>query len=168
MKVCSKCSLSKEDKHFVKSKYNDHSRRRSYCYTCKYKEAKPVDKQKASIYGKTYYIKNFKVALIKAYRWTDQQKGFEDTLSKQEFDKLVVLPCFYCEKEKSGGLDRIDNYLGHSISNVRPCCEKCNNILGDLPDEAKLLLKSGLKEINDRELLREWMIPTKRKKKPNL
>jgi hypothetical protein len=78
----------------------------------------------------------------------------------------MTQPCFYCGVEYSKGLDRIDNSLGHSENNVRPCCEKCNNILGDIPDSAKVLLKDGLTLIQQKGLLEQWTIPTKRKKQP--
>jgi 5-methylcytosine-specific restriction endonuclease McrA len=72
--------------------------------------------------------------------------------------------CFYCKTNNylELGLDRIDNSLGHSLDNVVTCCSKCNNILGDLPNLAKLELISGLTAIRSKGLLDNWEIPTQR------
>lgn len=164
MKNCYKCNNNYPESKFVK--YTNRSGikcTRNYCYKCKYKEASPVCPDKTKSYMKTYYSNNFKYMIYKSYRHNDSIKGFK-TIEKEQFDSLVTLNCFYCDKPKCGGLDRIDNKLGHEISNVRPCCEKCNNILGDLPDKAKLIMKDSLKRINNEGILEEWIIPTKRKK----
>jgi hypothetical protein len=86
------------------------------------------------------------------------------TLSLTEARVLMNHPCHYCGVYPSGGLDRMDCTKGHELGNVLPCCEKCNNILGDLPQHAKELLVSGLTEIRTLGLLDEWVIPTKRRK----
>jgi hypothetical protein len=54
-----------------------------------------------------------------------------------EFDQYVELRskrCFYCADELSptgGGLDRLDNLKGYTLSNVVPCCTVCNYIKRD-------------------------------------
>jgi hypothetical protein len=56
------------------------------------------------------------------------------TLSFEEYAHLLVSPCYYCGlslDDTSVGLDRIDNSLGYTLSNVLPCCGSCNRIRGD-------------------------------------
>lgn len=66
------------------------------------------------------------------YKSSAKEKGRDFKLSKEEFEKLVSLPCFYCNfSGKTGiiqkmGLDRIDNNKGYLINNVVPCCTLCN------------------------------------------
>lgn len=64
-------------------------------------------------------------------------KSFELTLSEYEAVILNAI-CTYCEgplPNTKGGLDRIDSTLGYTVSNVVPCCRRCNVMLGDLPKE---------------------------------
>ena len=100
-----------------------------------------------------------------AYRSIDRRKGRTGTLKWKDAERLMTSPCFYCDTPQSGGLDRKNSNLGHSLKNVLPCCEKCNIILKDIPFKAKLLLKDGLKEIAESNLLKHWIIPTKRKRR---
>lgn len=154
MRQCRVCGEEKPLSAFSKG--------RTQCYSCAYKKAggSKHNAEYHSQYYKTYQL----IAKHKAYKHKDKSFGFFDTIDKEQALLKMKEPCFYCGKEHSLGLDRIDNTLGHSDDNVRPCCEKCNNILGDIPDEAKLLLKVGLTEIRKQGLLETWTIPTKRKK----
>lgn len=77
------------------------------------------------------------------YRKTANKAVFrklEFSLSFEDFIYLVLQPCFYCREVetnsyshrcfnfsfKYNGLDRVDNRLGYTKSNVVPCCIKCN------------------------------------------
>ena len=153
-RICRICNEDKPLKSFHKG--------RTQCYSCAYK--KQGGSKYNSEYHKQYYNVYHLVAKHKAYAHRDKQNNWLDTLSQDEAMSLMNQPCYYCEKEHSLGLDRINNSLGHSLQNVRPCCEKCNNILGDIPNDAKQLLKTGLKEIQQQGLLTKWIIPTKRRK----
>ncbi len=51
------------------------------------------------------------------------------TLTQQEFEKLVIQPCYYCgfySNYKFIGIDRIDNNKGYLINNCVPACSMCN------------------------------------------
>ena len=49
-----------------------------------------------------------------------------NTCTKEEYYKVMELPCYYCGLVKVTGVDRIDNYKGHEVDNILPCCEYCN------------------------------------------
>lgn len=51
------------------------------------------------------------------------------TLSQQDFEKLIIQPCYYCgfySNSKFLGIDRIDNTKGYILSNCVPSCKMCN------------------------------------------
>ena len=128
------------------------------CFACKYrKEGRVPDRA----YHRSYYYAHQLDFRYKAYRHRDGVLGRE-TLDRDSAVVLMRMPCFYCGILPSHGLDRIDNSLGHTQDNVRPCCEKCNYVLGDLPDAAKLLMIPALMEIHRHGALELWKIPTKR------
>jgi hypothetical protein len=143
---------------------------RPHCYSCKYgKEVlsgRVTDKQ----YLKEYYNSNKLAFKYKAYRHNDLTRFDSpcETISRDKAVELMMQPCIYCGVEKSHGLDRKDSSKGHSEDNVVPCCEKCNFILGDLPNDAKVLLKTGLTNIRKKGYFETWTIPTKRKRKKQL
>jgi hypothetical protein len=71
---------------------------------------------------------------IKIAQRSARDRGLEWSISLDEFRSLVSLPCHYCSGSTEGtgaGLDRIDNSLGYSVSNVLPCCTACNKIRGE-------------------------------------
>jgi len=66
-----------------------------------------------------------------------KKKGYDFNLSKEEFIFLIGGNCYYCgtkpETSISGrheiiknGIDRLDNGLGYTRSNVVSCCQVCN------------------------------------------
>lgn len=81
------------------------------------------------------------------YKNNAKQKGRELSLTKDEFKKLIALPCNYCgrsltnttkSRNNSGdfsytGLDRVDSANGYHLSNCVPCCFICNRAKDDMP-----------------------------------
>lgn len=103
----------------------------------------------------------------------DAERGFTsvsfgypfEILTFDEYIAIVQLNCYYCDREKSSGVDRRDSNLGHWLSNVVPCCETCNIILNTLPPDVKDNLKDGLRKSFQSGLLSDWLPPYKRGKK---
>jgi len=98
-----------------------------------------------------WLAKNPTWQLHQTYKRRDRERGRHDTLSYEELRELLQeATCHYCEisaealNRKYLRLDRKDSTLGHSVSNSVPCCTACNTLLGNLPYEGKVLLKSGL------------------------
>jgi hypothetical protein len=122
----------------------------------------PIRKEKVRNYQKEWSKSHPIYKLVKAYRSSDKKRGLLNNIFIKEAKELFKKSCYYCGATTKIGLDRIDNTKGHTLDNVLTCCEKCNNILSDLPMEAKEILKKGLTEIREKNLLETWIIPTKR------
>lgn len=74
------------------------------------------------------------------------KRGHVFDLSVEEFENLVVgKNCTYCKKppkrkkttqDKGSitytGIDRVNNYLGYTVSNCVPCCTQCNKLKSNL------------------------------------
>jgi hypothetical protein len=86
-------------------------------------------------------------------RCTARRRKLPFFLTEEEYLKLISNPCYYCgeslEKEMGGGLDRIDNAknIGYTISNVLPCCTRCNQSRQDhfTVEEFKVMIQALLK-----------------------
>lgn len=60
------------------------------------------------------YVSNAKIRNIKML------------LTNSEFLLLIDGNCFYCNKEKSNGIDRVDNEKDYTLDNSVSCCKICN------------------------------------------
>jgi hypothetical protein len=167
MKQCKTCGETKPLSEFpAQARRSGTLYYRPHCYSCKYDKEVLAGRVTDKEYLKSYYFKNKLDYKYKAYRHGDIVKfSGSETIEKYEAIRMMQEPCYYCGIPDSCGLDRRDNTRGHSKDNVVPCCEKCNNILGDLPSAAKDLLKEGLTQITKQGLLEKWTIPTKRNQK---
>jgi len=121
---------------------------RPHCYSCKYDKEVLAGRVPNKEYHRSYYYQNKLDIKLKAYQHRDRHEfPGVPTIEQYEAIEMMRQDCYYCSAPSSHGLDRRDNTKGHSKDNVVPCCEKCNNILGDLPAEAKDLLRQGLTDI---------------------
>lgn len=174
-KICKKCGEKKDISQFCP--YTEERKKgltRNICRKCKSKaqinniKNNPERLAKTKEYMKVYYKKYSEIAKVKSYRFQDKKRKMPSITLEEFRNQIKENPyCFYCENTNISllGLDRLDNNKGHSLENVVSCCEKCNNILSDLPYEAKMCLKQGLKEIHINNYLNNWEIGTKRNKK---
>ena len=77
--------------------------------------------------------------LYAQYRRSAKNREYIFDLSKEEFSKLIEKPCYYCgslpvnihhdinyDTFLFNGIDRIDNNIGYTTSNVVTCCKWCN------------------------------------------
>ncbi len=173
-RICSKCFIEKPIEEFVLN--YDKKRKdlyRKVCVKCKGKAQRisilssPERHNKTKENLKKYHRKHRESGKVKAYRVVDKRKG-RKSITLEEFRTLLFSTpyCYYCGETNNYilGLDRKDNTLGHEIANVVICCEKCNHFLTDIPFEAKLVLKEGMKQIKEQNLFKNWEIKTKRHK----
>ncbi len=93
------------------------------------------------------------------YKSEDKRRGRENDLTSSQVRILISLPCFYCGKEKAGGLDRKDSALGNLEKNCIPSCYECNMILSTLPWPAKKRLAPALRDLHRSGLLEGWSPP---------
>lgn len=163
-KCCKTCKQDKPLSEFPAGKRRDGTvYYRPHCWSCKYNnhDKGKSQEQRSKEYHRAYYFHNKLDFKYKAYR--HKHKLYEGQVISRDFAvQLMAQPCFYCGLPHGHGIDRIDSSKGYTEDNVRSCCEKCNYILGDLPDKAKLILQEGLATINQQEILSAWQIPTKR------
>jgi hypothetical protein len=99
-----------------------------------------IYKKELGLSAETTLYRSYKSRSAKA-------RGLTWEISREEFSKIIKLPCYYCGhlpsniwKAQSGngdcvynGLDRKDNTLGYILSNVVPCCYVCNRAKKDIP-----------------------------------
>lgn len=67
----------------------------------------------------------------KKYKFTDRQRhasknGVIWEVTREEFETVTAMPCYYCHRPESGGLDRLEPTGPYSMDNVAPCCWMCN------------------------------------------
>ena len=77
------------------------------------------------------------------YKQAAKRRKYLFELSEEEFFKIIVQNCFYCNEPpnmtlrykkrrsydgfKFNGVDRINNIIGYTFKNCVPCCKICNN-----------------------------------------
>lgn len=75
------------------------------------------------------FTKKYKLLLKSA-----KERQLSVDLNLEHFRELLELGCMYCGEDLSTQngycLDRIDNSLGYTDSNVTPCCKICNMAKG--------------------------------------
>lgn len=73
------------------------------------------------------------VRLLTNYKTEDKKanRGKGDLTSQWIVDNIFTQPCAHCGKTgwKIIGCNRLDNSKPHTMDNVEPCCEECNNEL---------------------------------------
>lgn len=110
--------------------------RTTMCRDCSYKENYRLSPSTAAI-NKEYGN----------YQRNADKKGLTLSISREEFENLILSKCFYCDREPfrklisswdsvlANGIDRIDSSVGYIEGNIRTCCWDCNRMKGDLAEE---------------------------------
>jgi hypothetical protein len=69
-------------------------------------------------------------------------------INKEQYEKLIKLGCFYCQRDISKdagyGLNRINNEPDYSMNNVKPCCKFCNKMMNNFSKEDILISAKGI------------------------
>lgn len=61
------------------------------------------------------------------YRYHANLREIDFNLSWEEFLTFWQIPCYYCNsKIPTIGLDRVDSDEAYCMSNIVPCCRRCN------------------------------------------
>lgn len=88
--------------------------------------------------------------LYYSYQRNARTRKYSFDLTKEQFRELTQSNCYYCGLPPSQethiqpltnggytytGIDRINNDMGYTIGNVRPCCKFCNSAKGVLSEQ---------------------------------
>ena len=82
---------------------------------------------------------------FRMYRSNARRRGLEWSITLDEFVSLTASECHYCGAHPGNlhktisrarpfmynGIDRADNSVGYNLSNLVPCCWKCNRAKGN-------------------------------------
>ncbi len=130
MVTCKECKKEKDRSKF----YKDSNRKSGIITVCKECHLKYSKEYKKCIVGR-----------YKDYRLNAKKKDLVFLVSIEEFDILTSKKCYYCGGSSGSykdrtytGLDRVDNSQGYEVSNLVPCCKKCNYMKKDLSIEVFL------------------------------
>lgn len=98
-----------------------------------------------------------------AMRSHGRKWGYRCEVSKQMAAELITSPCHYCGHSHPAGIgiDRVDSRVGYKLGNVVPCCAECNMLMGDIPAEAKEILRPALQLIREHDYF-GWVAAPKR------
>lgn len=114
MRTCRTCSISKDLKEFRKRTVGPRKKRR--LVTCKECETAKRLEYRKTVPGRFARIKG---------KAKSRSIDFEITIS--EFETFEDSSCNYCGDVLDViRLDRINSSLGYALTNVVPCCSKCN------------------------------------------
>lgn len=84
-----------------------------------------------------------RTSILNAYKCNAKVAEREFSLSREEFEALIFLPCKYCginsgnitkcgkETLHHNGIDRIDSSIGYVKENCVACCKRCNQAKTD-------------------------------------
>jgi len=142
---------------------------RRVCDTCRKRSERSSPKRRARInsYDREYRKSHPHKAVLWDCRSSDRKKG----LVGNDLDEKFILAalsngCAYCgEQSLRMSLDRIDNTLPHTKSNVIPCCIRCNYLRGSMPYPAWTYLVPTIREAKNLGLFGDWRSEPFNKKK---
>ena len=128
-KTCSNC----KEVLLLSAFTNDKSKKdgkRPRCRACqrlwnvKHGEQKRIAQRKYAAKPENRYKKYVASAKVRGFQWT---------LTRDEFMKHWQKPCVHCNSPiKTIGLDRIDSSKPYEDGNVEPCCSTCNRLKSDM------------------------------------
>jgi hypothetical protein len=96
--------------------------------------------------------------ILKDSKSYDSTNFLENDLTVEFIEKIIDNGCSYCGTNKMKiGLDRIDNNIGHLMSNVVSACTRCNFIRGTMPYKAWIVLVPSIKYAYDNNLFGNWI-----------
>lgn len=123
----------------------------------RYKKLSEEDKLKHKAKNRRYTSEGYgrATALICAYRKMDRARGLSCDLNREFLvNEIFNKPCVYCgDTSLKLGCDRLDNRVGHTISNVVPCCVICNRTrMNNFTYDEMLILGKTIALVKQRRL----------------
>lgn len=90
-------------------------------------------------YPYTYVDTQPKNVNYKKYKKSAEKRKKEFTLTKFEFSEIISGDCYLCGRENTethqNGIDRVDNKIGYTELNCKPCCSICNYFKRDMNEQ---------------------------------
>lgn len=126
----------------------------------KIKEPRPVGYPNYNARDKTARKSGLNVErlILKDSKMTDKVKGLDNDLDLDFIKNQIKFGCFYCKNVNIRmTLDRVDNTIGHTKSNVKPACVRCNIIRMNMPYEAWLNLSKAMEDTVKKGLFGDWV-----------
>lgn len=86
--------------------------------------------------------KSYLRGLYSAYMKRATKLGLATEISQETFEEMVLFgTCYLCGDEPDTdatglvrlGVDRVDNFVGYTLANSRPCCTQCNKMKNVYP-----------------------------------
>lgn len=103
----------------------------SYNHNWKSKNPNKINKEVRLAYRQSEYGR--KATQLYSYKRDAGRRGYEFSISKEEFMSFWQKNCHYCGSFiPTIGIDRVDNKQGYVLSNCVPCCFDCNRGKGEL------------------------------------
>lgn len=96
---------------------------------CKILADKPVEPEFFQTW-KQYYTRPHPI--YSHYKQDALKRGYEFSLTREEFTGIVTRPCYMCDYTGVTGIDRKDNKIGYISSNCMSCCYSCNMSKADI------------------------------------
>lgn len=139
-KICKICKIEKSCDDFHKMKKGLMGVR-STCKECRKEEKKEYLKRDYVIEkNKKYYLEHKKEIRDRCnkhrftlngqyheYKKNAKRRKKDFNLSEEDCKPFFNGVCYYCGEEYNGlGIDRIDNEIGYVLTNLVPCCYRCN------------------------------------------
>lgn len=161
MRVCTCGAKESEERPFYAKS--------AVCRECyKAKKREPTRIRQASVRWRTVFNQRTKIRrtmpeyrakfILQDSRKSDHRSGRENDLDRSFVEGLLLKPCLYCgDTSLQRTLDRIDNKVGHTKTNVVPCCVRCNYLRRDMPFAAWERLAPEIRKIREAGLFGDWV-----------
>lgn len=164
---CSKCGQSEPQVRFHRRKVSGKYYKRHACVEClrQYKvdhpgvlsEASRIRVREAQSIQRRK-IENLPKIVLHDCKCNDKVKGRRCDLTLHDVVELLKSGlCSYCgDTESRLTLDRIDNEIGHLVSNVRVACMRCNGIRCNMPFTAWIAIVPAIRSARENGLFGSW------------
>ena len=78
------------------------------------------------------------------YKKSANTRNYDFTITEEEFNAIIVKPCYLCGANDKNGIDRFKNNIGYILENCRPCCGHCTLLKKDLNYEHIVQMAQGI------------------------
>ena len=152
------CKVCEKPKNLLSFKMSQSGYRSRTCRSCVTKRQHFNNPNRFRVESAKKRQQNITSSVLQDCRSSDRKKGrIGNDLDRCFVESLITQECSYCgEKKIRITLDRKDNALAHTKSNVVPCCIRCNYLRGSMPYTAWLHIVPSIREARILGLFGDW------------